>query len=66
MNYASTLCWCFFLEENNQAMLSSGKKFGDKDGYNVIPTLLFMSKTTKPDIQRHIVRAIDNLSSNCK
>ncbi|KAI9478785.1 MAG: armadillo-type protein [Benjaminiella poitrasii] len=34
------------------------------DCFNVLPTLLSMGKVSKSDVQRHIVRAIDNLSSN--
>jgi hypothetical protein len=37
-------------------------------GYNVLPTLLAIGQSANitPDIQRHIIRAIDNLSSNGK
>ncbi|KAL7316618.1 hypothetical protein PS15m_005696 [Mucor circinelloides] len=54
-------------EENNEAMLTNNKKSGgkqNKDCFNVLPTLLLMGKDAKPGVQRHIVRAIDNLSSN--
>lgn len=43
-------------------MLNNHKKSGEKDCYNIIPTLLYMGKSS----ERHIVRAIDNLCSNCK
>lgn len=60
----------FFLEENNKAMLTNkrGTKDGNKDSYNVLPILLFMGKSDaqRHVVQRHIVRAIDNLSSNSK
>ncbi|CAO3655029.1 unnamed protein product [Mucor fragilis] len=54
-------------EENNEAMLTNNKKSGEnknKDCFDVLPTLLFMGKDSKSGVQRHIVRAIDNLSSN--
>ncbi|KAI8641760.1 hypothetical protein BD408DRAFT_417615 [Parasitella parasitica] len=53
-------------EENNEAMLTNVKKSGEnqKDCFNVLPTLLFVGKDSKPGVQRHIVRAIDNLNSN--
>ncbi|KAL9546078.1 hypothetical protein MBANPS3_006844 [Mucor bainieri] len=54
-------------EENNEAMLTSNKKSGElknKDCFNVLPTLLLIGKNSKMGVQRHIVRAIDNLSSN--
>lgn len=66
MNELFTETHPFSLDENNETMLRSDKKYGKKDGYNVLPTLLFMGNRAKPDIQRHIVRAIDNLSSNRK
>jgi hypothetical protein len=49
-------------------MLASedGTKDGEKDSYNILPTLLFMGRLSYPGVQRHIVRAIDNLISNCK
>lgn len=55
------------IEENNKAMLTNknGTKDGKKDSYNVLPTLLLMGKSSS-GVQRHIVRAIDNLSSNSK
>lgn len=56
-----------WIEENNEAMLTNNKKSGgkqNKDCFNVLPTLLLMGKDAKPGVQRHIVRAIDNLSSN--
>lgn len=45
-----------------------GTKDGNKDSYNVLPILLFMGKSDaqRHVVQRHIVRAIDNLSSNSK
>ncbi|KAI8975163.1 hypothetical protein BDF20DRAFT_914129 [Mycotypha africana] len=60
-------------EANNEAMLwtnkakqiENKKKISGKDGYNVLPTLLMMGKSTsKSEVQRHIVRAVDNLNSN--
>ncbi|KAG2190144.1 hypothetical protein INT46_005189 [Mucor plumbeus] len=53
-------------EENNEAMLTNNKKSGEKKKYcfNVLPTLLMIGKDSKSGVQRHIVRAIDNLSSN--
>ncbi|KAG2196323.1 hypothetical protein INT47_009318 [Mucor saturninus] len=54
-------------EENNISMLTSQNGKGDnKDAYNVLPTLLFMGKSDSEThiVQRHIVRAIDNLNSN--
>ncbi|CEP16396.1 hypothetical protein [Parasitella parasitica] len=53
-------------EENNEAMLTNNEKADEnkKDCFNVLPALLFMGKDFKPGVQRHIVRAIDNLSSN--
>lgn len=58
----------YFLEENLKAMLTNknGAKDGARDSYNVLPTLLIMGKSPASDVHRHIVRAIDNLSSNCK
>lgn len=50
-------------------MLTNNKKSGEnknKDCFDVLPTLLFMGKDSKSGVQRHIVRAIDNLSSNSK
>lgn len=41
-------------------------KEGGKDAYNVLPTLLYMGKVSPSGVQRHVVRAIDNLSSNGK
>ncbi|KAI9246492.1 hypothetical protein BDA99DRAFT_527036 [Phascolomyces articulosus] len=66
--------------ENNAVMLnysipSNGNDSNNKNGssntrhsYNVLPTLLAMGQSANatPDIQRHIVRAIDNLSSQGK
>lgn len=53
-------------EENLKAMLTNknGTKDGARDCYNVLPTLLIMGKSPASDVHRHIVRAIDNLSSN--
>ena len=64
--------------ENNSVMLNYSLNNGN-DGnqnnnnnngnirhpYNILPTLLAMGQSANatPDIQRHIVRAIDNLSS---
>jgi hypothetical protein len=47
-------------------MLTNNKKSGEKkkDCFNVLPTLLMIGKDSKSGVQRHIVRAIDNLSSN--
>lgn len=42
------------------------KNQGEKDAYNVLPTLLYMGKVSPSGVQRHVVRAIDNLSSNSK
>lgn len=56
----------YLLEENNEAMLTNDKKSGEKkkDCFNVLPTLLMIGKDSKSGVQRHIVRAIDNLSGN--
>ncbi|GAN11506.1 hypothetical protein MAM1_0641c11069 [Mucor ambiguus] len=56
-------------EENNEAMLTNNKKSGEKknkDCFNVLPTLLLIGKGSKMGVQRHIVRAIDNLSNNMR
>lgn len=47
-------------------MLTNDKKSGEKkkDCFNVLPTLLMIGKDSKSGVQRHIVRAIDNLSGN--
>ncbi|OAD75000.1 hypothetical protein PHYBLDRAFT_78888 [Phycomyces blakesleeanus NRRL 1555(-)] len=49
-------------EDNHVLMLSDDQE----KGHNVIPTLLALSQAPQvtSDVQRHIVRAIDNLSSN--
>lgn len=50
-------------------MLTDNKKSGEKknkDCFNVLPTLLLVGKDAKAGVQRHIVRAIDNLTSNSK
>lgn len=46
----------------------NGTKDENKHAYNVLPTLLFMGKSDSEThiVQRHIVRAIDNLCSNRK
>ncbi|KAI7870796.1 hypothetical protein BDF14DRAFT_1769854 [Spinellus fusiger] len=54
-------------EENSVKMLPNTRKNDKEEGaYNVIPTLLALSQTphVTSDIQRHCVRAIDNLSAN--
>lgn len=58
----------YFVGENIKAMLTNKNdtKDGAKDAYSVLPTLLFIDQLSSPGVQRHIVRAIDNLSSNCK
>lgn len=53
-------------EENNGLMLAYTTNMDLKDNaYDVLPTLLAMGQndTVTADIQRHIVRAIDNLSA---
>lgn len=66
--YQELLNQLYFIEENLKAMLTNknGTKDGARDCYNVLPTLLIMGKSPASDVHRHIVRAIDNLSSNCK
>ncbi|KAI9311682.1 armadillo-type protein [Dichotomocladium elegans] len=53
-------------EESNALMLAYGKR--QENAYNVLPTLLALSQSANvtSDIQRHIVRAIDNLSAYVK
>ncbi|KAI8090425.1 hypothetical protein BDF21DRAFT_411242 [Thamnidium elegans] len=53
-------------EENSRVMLinKNRKKEEEKDAYNVLPTLLYLGKVSPSGVQRHVVRAIDNLSSN--
>lgn len=46
------------------ATAATTEKEQGKDAFNVVPTLLLMGKEPAADIKRHIVRAIDNLSSN--
>ncbi|KAI8386957.1 armadillo-type protein [Blakeslea trispora] len=51
-------------EENNKAMLTEIKE--EKEGYNTLPTLVRLSKVKGNQVQRHVVRALDNLSSNAQ
>ncbi|KAF7729674.1 hypothetical protein EC973_004047 [Apophysomyces ossiformis] len=59
----------FALYEENNSLMLSDKQTNDndhKDAYNVISTLLAMGQSANvtSDVQRQIVRAIDNLSSH--
>ncbi|KAI8149812.1 armadillo-type protein [Fennellomyces sp. T-0311] len=51
--------------ENTAVMLNYAETEDTRHPYNITPTLLAMGQSANvtPDIQRHIVRAIDNLSS---
>ncbi|SAM07474.1 hypothetical protein [Absidia glauca] len=56
-------------DENNEKMLNSttsSKQLPNNDSFNVIPTILAMGQSANAtsDIRRHIIRALDNLSSN--
>ncbi|KAI8369834.1 armadillo-type protein [Choanephora cucurbitarum] len=54
-------------EENNEAMLTeSNEKSHQKDCYNTLPTLVRLSKVKGNQVQRHVIRALDNLSSNAQ
>lgn len=58
-------------DENNKKMLNStttSKHLQGNDSFNVIPTILAMGQSANAtsDIRRHIIRALDNLSSNGK
>jgi hypothetical protein len=48
------------------ATATTTDKHQGKDAFNVVPTLLLMGKEASSDVQRHIVRAIDNLNSHGK
>lgn len=41
-------------------------KRGEKDAYNVLPTLLYMGRVSPSGVRRQVVRAIDNLNSKGK
>lgn len=58
--------WVCLLGDNYNIMISTQNGAeNENDAYNVIPTLLAMglSANVTKDVQRHIVRAIDNLSA---
>ncbi|GAA5798508.1 hypothetical protein HPULCUR_003912 [Helicostylum pulchrum] len=52
-------------EENSRVMLTNKNrnKRGEKDAYNVLPTLLYMGRVSPSGVRRQVVRAIDNLNS---
>lgn len=56
-----------FVDDNYNLMITTQDAVVDgKDAYDVIPTLLAMGQSANvtKDVQRHIVRAIDNLSAH--